>query len=326
MKKLVTPGRLFLFFSLISIIFGFICIMTTRGAAWSTVIFYNAADYLVKLELPASWKVITNGDYEKQTVHEDKQIITSYAHGVREMVWYGGDLDEESSVKLDNGLIVSLYRLDANAVRYDGLSTMTDTDRAYLLNQAATAVQWMTDKIGRLPYPEIKLVEAPYTGISNSMDGVILFSRNADGTIDERSIYRSIAKQWMQHAVGSNPQQDGFLSDGLSEYLAKRYQEEVLQIPWTSPELAMMVPQRLPAATNALKLKAEAELHYRLFGSYAVRSWATQYGTEAIDQVFKEFYNTYKGKMASTKGFINIVRQLYGEEASKNLNKLLYHS
>ncbi|MGZ9583537.1 hypothetical protein [Paenibacillus marinisediminis] len=286
--------------------------------------FYSMADYNVKLELPAEWNVITNGDHTHTSIKEDKQIVSTVAHGVREMVWYGGDLEEVGSIKLDSGLIIRLYRQDSSAVRHDGLQPLSTEAGQQLLSQAAAAAEWMTEKIGRLPYPEIKLVEAPYTGITQSMDGIMMFSRKQDGTIDESSIYRMLASQWVQHAVGSNPQTDGFLSTGLSEYMASRYTEEVLQKPWSSPDMKQMVPQTLPAAAPAQKLGPEAELHYRLYGSSALHQWTSQFGTEAFDQALQQFYDRYKGKMASTKGFINIVQQTCGEDAAQALSKLLF--
>lgn len=44
-KKIASPNRVFLFFSLASIFFGFMWIMITKGEAWNTVLFYNWNDH-----------------------------------------------------------------------------------------------------------------------------------------------------------------------------------------------------------------------------------------------------------------------------------------
>lgn len=286
--------------------------------------FYSMANYHVKLELPDSWNVVTNSETSIGTTDNGTQIVKMNSHGVRQLVWYGGDLEEVSSVKLENGLELSLHRLNGTTARADGLGILSTEDAEQLLNKLASAAEWMTAKYGRLPYAEIQWVEAPYTGMSFSADGIQLFSRQADGSIDESELYRELAKQWVQHAVGSNPQTDGFISSGLSEYIAMRYQEEVLNKSWSSLNVMPIVPQRLPTAASALRLGAEADYHYRHFGTQALRQWTNQYGTEAIDEALRTFFETYKGKMASTNGFINIVKQVSSDEAGEALEKLLY--
>lgn len=286
--------------------------------------FYSMANYHVKLELPDTWNVITNADTSYGTTENGTQIVKMNSHGARQLVWYGGDLEEVSSMKLEDGLELSLYRLNGTSERADGLGTLSSEEGKQLLNKLAAAAEWMTAKFGRLPYADLKWVEAPYTGMSFSADGIQLFSRQSDGTIDESELYRELAKQWVQHAIGSNPQTDGFISSGLSEYIAVRYQEEMLNKSWSSLNVMPIVPQRLPTAASALRLGAEADYHYRHFGTQALRQWTNQYGTEAIDQALKTFYETYKGKMASTNGFINIVKQVSGDEAGDALQKLLY--
>lgn len=286
--------------------------------------FYIMANYRIKLELPDTWNVITNADTSYGTTENGTQIVKMNAHGARQVVWYGGDLEEVNTIKLADGLDLSLYRLNGAAARADGLGTLSSEEGVQLLNKLAAAAAWMTDKFGRLPYADLKWIEAPYTGMSFSADGIQLFSRNSDGTIDESQLYRDLAKQWVQHAIGSNPQTDGFISSGLSEYIAVRYQEEVLNQDWSSQSVMPIVPQRLPTAASALRLGAEADYHYRHFGTQALRQWTNEYGTEAMDQSLKTFYDTYKGKMASTNGFINIVKQISGDDAGQALHQLLY--
>lgn len=285
--------------------------------------FYSMADYHVKLELPASWNVITNGDTKIATTNKGTQVVTATSHSLRELVWYGGDIEQIATSVMDDGLVIKLHRLQSTAARADGLAPLSQAESDLLLQRITAAANWMSSHIGRLPYAELQWIESPYTGMSHSADGMILFSRNADGTIDESSIYRNLAKQWMQHAISSNPQQDGFIATGLSEFIAAYYQETVVQKPWSTSDIMYLLPQRLPAAAPSLKLGAEADHHYRLFGVHALRKWTTDFGYAAFDQAIKQFYDTYKGKMASTNGFINIVEQVNGEAAGESLRRLL---
>ncbi|UHA72176.1 hypothetical protein [Paenibacillus sp. 481] len=322
--------------------------------------FFYAADYTVKLDMPANWTVVTSGqqvsqpaarttDGERSPEHKQaqphRQHIYAEARGIRQFVFYASPHWGVTERALQQG-----GKLIAVG------SQPTDDQMNKDIDLAQDAVHFFTQKFGPLPSQTLTFVEAPLREIFDSTDGVIVIGREGGQNPlqpEQRQmrILQLIAKQWFQAAVGSNPHTDAFLAEGLSQFAADYYLFERKNVPWPqrvqrnegssggnsahgdasgggSNGLSGNVRKfeavtTLPITLPLTKARDQAEALYRWKGSLAMAIWAQEVGIESVDRVMQAYYTRYSGRIASVDGFLNVVAQTLDSDHKGRLYHLL---
>ncbi|WP_028545976.1 hypothetical protein [Paenibacillus taiwanensis] len=279
--------------------------------------FYPMGQYHVILDVPEAWEIITTGQEIHRQHIDGRLLLETKSETSRQFAFYGGRYKQEGERTLANHLRVTVHRIHS-------LNDQQSVDYTSVLDTAASVADWLSATVGPLPYAELKLVEAPYAGMSYSPDGIVVFSRQPDGFVQRDELIRAIAKQWTQNAIGSNASTDGFISDGLSAFLAAYFEYNDNNKRWPQP--ALINTNMYPPAAPAVRLGADAELHYQAKGTAALMEWINQYNIEAFNSWIQSFYKTYSGKMTSVSGLLNTVSTQISPKAKADLEVLLTHS
>ncbi|MCG7409949.1 hypothetical protein MH117_21295 [Paenibacillus sp. ACRRX] len=279
--------------------------------------FYPMGQYHVMLDVPEAWEMVTNGQEIDREQKDGRLLLETKSEASRQIAFYGGRYKQEGERTLKNNLRLSVHRIHT-------VNDQKSIDYAAVLDTVASAADWLSATVGPLPYPELKLVEAPYSGMSYSPDGIVVFSRQPDGSVRQNELIRAVAKQWTQNAIGSNASTDGFISDGLSAFLTAYFEHDQKNKPWPQP--VILNTDMYPPAAPAVRLGADAELHYQTKGTAALIQWVNQYKLEAFNSWIQSFYRTYSGKMTSVNGLLNTVSEQISPQAKADLEALLTHA
>lgn len=271
--------------------------------------YFYAADYDVHLQLPASWLVVTTGQQLDHRVQDGVQSTHIRANGIRQLAFYASPDYTETKRPLPDGKSLAVYTLD------DG-----EQPSDQWLDAAADAIAFFSDAIGELPGKHWTFAEAPYAGMNDSLDGIILFGREEklNGPLSP-DMLRLIAKQWFGSAIGINSRTDGFLDEGMSEFAGRFYRHQRLQEPWPSASTTDYRGLALPAA----QLGEDAATIYRERGAELLAAWTQVVGSDAVPVVWKSYYNRYRGQFATIDSFLNVAEDALGQEAHDRLRQLL---
>ncbi len=192
-------------------------------AAWSDITFSNTALFDITLTAPEELVLVTTGVEVKSTVsngHRTNRITTG---PVREVAIIAAPGLLSSSSQIGDTTITSWYR--------PGEESGGET----ILQWATQSVEIFTELFGPSPYTTLELVSVPvvigyefpqllFIGSDVYPDPETLGSR--PGAI-EFLVAHEVAHQWWYGLVGSNPHRHAFLDEGLAEYSAVLYFEQL---------------------------------------------------------------------------------------------------
>ncbi len=169
--------------------------------------FYSdIADYRLTLTLPREYLVAASGVLENERRLESKTAYTFIAARVRDFAVTAAKGYDEITATVGNTELAYYF--------YD------DKAPEESLQVAVDAFSYYTERFGAYPYPRLTLAQTGLCVESASYPALIMLSDGLSGMSKTHAIARSVAKEWWGCAVGSDNLENGWQSDGLSEYSA----------------------------------------------------------------------------------------------------------
>ena len=176
----------------------------------------DPADYSVTLTLDDGWDVASGGEITGKTSENGRTTYSIEASGVRDLAIAFSRRMNECVRTTESG--VTIRALASTALTANAMA-----------EYAARIVETYEGWLGDYPYASLDIVETDLLhGMSRS--GAVFVPSALCGLTKRDDLEEALsilcARQWFGGAVGSNPENEPWMSDTLSSYLSLLYYEE----------------------------------------------------------------------------------------------------
>lgn len=177
--------------------------------------FTDMSDYYVTLNLPENFTVASSGNYTK-TSQGNMQELNIIAPNVREI-----------AVVASPNMKVAEDVVDGITVRSYYVPSIDDAYGQLALEYAKSSVAYFNATFGKYPYNQLSVVGSEFVGGGMEYPNLTIITR--DVYKEERKSYlewvvaHEIAHQWWYGLVGSDPVNNSFVDESLTEYSTWSY-------------------------------------------------------------------------------------------------------
>jgi hypothetical protein len=281
-----------------------------RGHRWYPLILDQIAKFTLKAEVPKGYVVFSAGDFvEKKTFPEYSQYLWESKIPVFKLplIIAKSDLYNETVKKCGEKEI------------YFCSSTVDKETKDKILSEACSTLKFYNESIGEYPHNRLTLIEIPElegTNIATAllMVGPIFIDAFKQGQFD--NLHLSIACQWMAAGVFFKFGSKGFwfLQLSLPHYLRLMYLERTKGKDAFTQGLQQGLDayKEIAGSENEVSImdvdfpnsKEKARAIYGK-GPYVIDKVRRQVGDENWEELIKDIYKDFKGKILTYDEFIN---------------------
>lgn len=270
--------------------------------------FYSdIADYTVSLTAPTGWNVAGTGKIET-TVNGDETTTKFTAFGVRDFALAASEKFDCIETTTERGVTVRYY-------------SAGDADAQARLQAAADAVRTFSDLFGDYAYPSLTVVRTPFLYGGMEYPQFVTVSDALSGGLAEEAVIHEVAHQWWYAAVGNDQINEAWMDEGLAEFSVTLFYE-------ANPSYGVDVSARIADAMQGYVLFTEAyeeltkgdtsmnrpldayfsmtdyNFHTYVKGELLFDSLLHAVGRDKFMAGLREYYETYRGKIATADGMI----------------------
>ncbi|MGC5772245.1 M1 family metallopeptidase [Paenibacillus pabuli] len=281
--------------------------------------YYTSADYEVQFNVPEQYQVMMPGTITKRDdVENGRKVVSAVAQNTREFVFFASPNFKVDSVTR-NGLTVEYYYLD----NQPGKKKIVDG----YIDQAFKAIDFFSDKYGKYPYPEFRVVESYVDGVAIEYSRVIQMGQiglNSDPGQDTVFIHE-IAHQWFHGLIGNNSETESFLDEGFADFSMVYFTEkqgDKLQ-GFKSIQFDESTEDKAIASTNEEVGDLASPVFYNK-GRQAIYQLYRSVGEEQFDTLMKAYFKRYVYQNATIEGLLQTIEDVLGKEARSDMKKALY--
>lgn len=297
----------------------------------------------------------------KETSHEsdDDDIITSTwktSYPIRNASFNIGHYDVEE-IEEENAPPVNVYMSEgghsmiAHYLAANGILSSVDLESVGF--DIANSFKFFTHLFGNTPIPKIYATEIPYSH-GEAFPGLLHLSwftyqnTTYDGEAQQFRAHE-VAHQWWGIQVNYKTYHDRWLSEGLADYSGLWYMHATLNDNDAFFDMLEAWKERI--LTNRVYLFGQGQeagpiwLGYRTGSNetkgdegliiYKKGAWVfhmlrsmlmdlNTYTDEKFIALLQDYYNTYKGKSASTQDFINLTNKHFNEDMTWFFDQWIY--
>lgn len=280
--------------------------------------YYTSSDFQVHMNVPASYQVLMPGTITTQENAETgREIVSTVANNTREMVFFASPNFKVESVTRE-GLTVKYYYFDNE----QGKKKIVDQ----YIDQAFKTIHFFSDKYGKYPYPEFRIVESYVEGVAVEFARVIQM-RMIQGNVDVASdtvFVHEIAHQWFHSLIGNNSETESFLDEGFADF-SKFYfsekQKDVLN-GFKSIQYDDISFEQVIGSSNE-EVGDMANPVYYGKGSQAIYQLYRTVGEEKFDQFMKAYLKRFMYQNATIDGLLQTIEDTLGKEIRSDMEKAL---
>ncbi|AIQ34617.1 peptidase M1 [Paenibacillus sp. FSL R5-0345] len=285
--------------------------------------YYDSSDFEVHFNVPEAYQMLMPGNLTTQVDPKEsgRKIITAVADNTRELVFFASPNYKVESVKRD-GLTVEYYYSDNMPDKKKLVDGYIDT--------AFKAIQFFSEKYGKYPYPEFRIAESYVEGVAVEFARVIQMGQiraNSDPAHDDVFVHE-IAHQWFHALIGNNSETESFLDEGFADFSRVYFAEmqgddmngfksiQIDDVSWIDKPIV---------STNTEVGDMESPTFYNK-GRQAIYQLYRMEGEDKFDFFMQEYFKRYKYKNATIQGLMQTIQDTLGDEARKEMDKILYDS
>ena len=268
----------------------------------------DIADYTVNLTVPSTYKAAASGQLTAEKV-EGENITYSYTlGGARDFAAVLSEKFEVLSAQAGKATVYYYY--------YD------DADAQGSLDAAKKSLEYFSEQFGEYIYPTLSVVQTGFCMGGMEYPALTMISDAQDYQSAIYTIVHENAHQWWYAAVGSDQYNNGWQDEGLAEYSSLMFFENAPEYGFTRTGLLGTATKSYRAyysVYNQLFGDADTTMNRPLSeysGDYeyaniaynkalllfeAVRSAC---GDKQFCNALKEYFDEYKGKIASPESLI----------------------
>ena len=225
--------------------------------------------------------------------------------------------------------------IEINSVFSEDKSAWRDTTLAH----AVRATQWLSEKVGLYPYPQVTVVDGLLRG---GMEYPMLVM---DGRVDEALVVHEIGHIYFYGILANNELDAAWMDEGFTTfqtdwYKLTKYGEHGLQNPnWyerLTPRYTILEAQRhkifplmrqgYGEAIAKPAYEFENDYYAMVYRKASLVIWALRYvvGEETFDQILKQYFTEWGFRHVNADRFIQVCEDVSGQELDWFFEEWLY--
>lgn len=263
--------------------------------------YYDSADYQVTLNVPADYKVSMPGILTELEADAGRKSVTATANNTREFVFFASPDFKMESVTRD-GLTVQYYYFENQKDKKQIIDQYID--------QAFKVINFFSEKYGKYPYPEFRIVESYVEGVAVEFSRMIQMGMiQGQPDIAEHSAFvHEIAHQWFHSLIGNDSETESFLDEGFADFSMVYFYEKqgnplngfkVIQFDEVSLDSPLV-------STNDTVGDSPDAIFYKK-GRQAIYELYRMLGEEKFDELMRTYFDQYVYKNATIDGLLEVV-------------------
>ncbi|MEK5437523.1 MULTISPECIES: M1 family metallopeptidase [Paenibacillus] len=270
--------------------------------------YYDSADYQVTMNVPADYQVSMPGTLTVQDAEAGRKMVTATANNTREFVFFTSPDFKVESVTRD-GLTIQYYYFDNQKDKKQIIDQYID--------QAFKVINFFSEKYGKYPYPEFRIVESYVEGIAVEFSRMIQMGMiEGQPDISNHSAFvHEIAHQWFHALIGNNSEKESFLDEGFADFSMVYFYEKqgnplngfkVIQFDEVSLDSPLdATNDKVGDSPDAIFYKKGRQAIYELYRTL---------GEEKFDELMQTYFDQYVYKNATIEGLLQVVENKAGKK------------
>lgn len=280
------------------------------------VVYADTSFYLVRVTAPASQTLVASGVEIERTATELEQTVTIVAGPVRDFYLVASESYEVVSRTVGE-ITVNSY---APADLLDGAEVA--------LNQAAQALESFNTRFGPYPFTEFDVVGTTTFALGVEYPGIVailldLYDQagqvrgQATPGLMESVVAHEVAHQWFYSLVGNDQVDEPWIDEALAQYATILYYQDVYGEPGASGFSASL--ERRWAGVNRADIPIGLPVRDYTVAEYSgivygrgplfIAHLAETMGQEAFDQFLRDYYTSYRWRIATGDDFKQLAEQ-----------------
>ncbi|RAI85860.1 peptidase M1-like protein [Paenibacillus pabuli] len=281
--------------------------------------YYTSADYEVQFNVPDEYQVVMPGTITtRDDAETGRKVVSTVAKNTREFAFFASPNFKVDSVTR-NGLTVEYYYFD----NQPGKKKIVDG----YIDQAFKAIDFFSDKYGKYPYPEFRIVESYVEGVAIEYSRLIQMGQIGINSAPEQDtvFVHEIAHQWFHALIGNNSETESFLDEGFADFSKVYFSEKQgdTMNGFKSIQFDDSTVDKAIASTNDEVGDWASPVYYDK-GRQAIYQLYRSVGEEKFDAFMKEYFKRYVYQNATIDGLLQTIEDVLGKEARNDMKKALY--
>ncbi|RUT45484.1 M1 family peptidase [Paenibacillus anaericanus] len=274
--------------------------------------YYDSADYQVTLNVPADYQVSMPGALTVQEAEVGRKTVTATANNTREFVLFASPDFKVESVTRD-GLTVQYYYFENQKDKKQIIDQYID--------QAFKVIDFFSEKYGKYPYPEFRIVESYVEGVAVEFSRMIQMGmiQGQPDIANNSAFVHEIAHQWFHSLIGNDSETESFLDEGFADY-SMVYFYEKQEVPLNGFKLIQFDEVSLDSpivSTNDTVGDSPDAIFYKK-GRQAIYELYRTLGEEKFDELMQTYFDQYVYKNATIDGLLQIIENKAGKKVRDN--------
>ncbi|OME83485.1 peptidase M1 [Paenibacillus pabuli] len=281
--------------------------------------YYTSADYEVQFNVPDQYQVVMPGTITtRDDAETGRKVVSTVAENTREFAFFASPNFKVDSVTR-NGLTVEYYYFD----NQPGKKKIVDG----YVDQAFKAIDFFSDKYGKYPYPEFRIVESYVEGVAIEYSRLIQMGQIGINSAPEQDtvFVHEIAHQWFHALIGNNSETESFLDEGFADFSKVYFSEKQgdTMNGFKSIQFDDSTVDKAIASTNDEVGDWASPVYYDK-GRQAIYQLYRSVGEEKFDAFMKEYFKRYVYQNATIDGLLQTIEDVLGKEARDDMKTVLY--
>lgn len=281
--------------------------------------YYTSADYEVQFNVPDEFQIVMPGTITtREDAETGRKVVSTVAKNTREFAFFASPNFKVDSVTR-NGLTVEYYYFD----NQPGKKKIIDG----YVDQAFRAIDFFSDKYGKYPYPEFRIVESYVEGVAIEYSRLIQMGQIGINSAPEQDtvFVHEIAHQWFHALIGNNSETESFLDEGFADFSKVYFSEKQgdTMNGFKSIQFDDSTVDKAIASTNDEVGDWASPVYYDK-GRQAIYQLYRSVGEEKFDAFMKEYFKRYVYQNATIDGLLQTIEDVLGKEACNDMKTALY--
>ncbi|WP_405156878.1 M1 family metallopeptidase [Paenibacillus sp. FSL K6-0108] len=281
--------------------------------------YYTSADYEVQFNVPDEYQVVMPGTITtRDDTETGRKVVSTVAENTREFAFFASPNFKVDSVTR-NGLTVEYYYFDNQL----GKKKVVDG----YVDQAFKAIDFFSEKYGKYPYPEFRIVESYVEGVAIEYSRLIQMGQIEINSAPEQDtvFVHEIAHQWFHALIGNNSETESFLDEGFADFSKVYFSEKHgdTMNGFKSIQFDDSTVDKAIASTNDEVGDWASPVYYDK-GRQAIYQLYRSVGEEKFDDFMKEYFKRYVYQNTTINGLLQTIEDVLGKEARDDMKTALY--
>lgn len=307
----------------------------------------DVSDYNVKISIPKNFVVASTGNELSEDSDNNTKTLNLNASNVRDFVFIMSPNFKVLSKELD-GIKIKSYYLSKD----EKCDSKASAEK--VLETAASAVKFFSEKFGKYPYDDLEMVETYLSGGAMEYPELVQMPKYYDlsgnvSTSDEDTGYmyensfiyeaavHEVGHQWWYVTVGNNEFKESFLDESITSFSTAYYFEKT-NGQYSPNGVAGSLRRRIsynddsgnnsstPSINSSVdKFKDMMDYDDVIYnkGALLFEDLRQQVGEDKFLNIIQSYFQKYKFENGSISGFLDIVEKIGGKSVRDSISSSL---